>query len=176
MIVRRHSPDTVVLVRDVQLTIMAAGYYVTRLCESLDLDDRQLVERESVVHLYVGRFVKHDEQFVVNLRHTSYYSSYNTNPSLNNVRLFNHFATVHGVKRHTLHAPVQSMQSSISIQEQGPSSAIEHFQSLDQSSGTLSPSSSEQPTTFKHSNVYSKCTFSTFLSDLINSTVTVLLF
>jgi len=60
--------------------------------------------------------------------------------------------------------------------EQGPSSAIEHFQSLDQSSGTLSPSSSEQPTTFKHSNVYSKCTFLTFLIDLINSTVTVLLF
>ena len=37
------------------------------------------------------------------------------------------------------------------------------------------PSSSEQPTTFKHSNVYSKCTFSTFLTDLINATITVLL-
>lgn len=61
-------------------------------------------------------------------------------------------------------------------QEQGPSSATELFQSLDQSSGTLSPSSSEQPTTFKHSNVYSKCTLSTFLTDLINSTITMLLF
>ena len=56
-------------------------------------------------------------------------------------------------------------------QEQEPSSATEHFQSLDQSSGTLSQSSSGQPTTFTHSNVYSKHTFSTFLTDPINSTV-----
>ena len=40
-----------------------------------------------------------------------------------------------------------------------PSYGTDSRQSLDQSPGTLSLSSSEQPTTFKHSNVYSNALF-----------------
>jgi len=68
----------VVFVGDVQLIVKAAGYNVTRLSHSLDRNDCNFVERESVVYLYRERLIKDDEQFVVNLGHTSYYSTYTT--------------------------------------------------------------------------------------------------
>jgi len=89
---------------------------------------------------------------------------------------FSHSRTEYARQMHTRGSVVGKARIIDPYEEQGPSSAIELSQSLDQSSGTLSPSSMEQPTTFKHSNVCSRRTSSAFLIDLINYTVTMLLF
>ena len=58
--------------------ITAADDDVTWITHSCDCDHWVLVECERIVHVYVGWFVEHNEQFVVNLCHTSR-SAYNMN-------------------------------------------------------------------------------------------------